>query len=288
MNHPGEIEVLAEMVRPDVAVVTNIGTAHIENLGTREAIAEEKSQLPVALDNNGYCVMPRDDDFYDFVAGCVRGAMISVGFDRGDVRAENLEVDASGKVRFVLVSEFGESVPVVLPVRGRHMVSNALLAAAVGLKEGLSPLQVAAGLASVTLTGGRLEEKTVGGFSLLDDSYNANPDSMRAALATLRDATVKGRRVAVLGFMGELGHLEEEAHLALGEEAEAFGVDLLLTVGERASRINTRAGGIATNLNFPTHEDAAHYLRRELSGDDLVLIKGSRGATMEKVIEGLS
>lgn len=288
MNHSGEIEVLAEMARPDVAVVTNIGTAHIENLGTREAIAEEKSQLPAALSESGYCVMPRDDDFYDFVASRVCGAMVSVGFDRGDVRAENLEVDASGKVRFGLVSAFGESVPVVLPVRGRHMVSNALLAAAVGMKEGLTPVQVAAGLASVTLTGGRLEEKTVGGFSFLDDSYNANPDSMRAALATLRDATVKGRRVAVLGFMGELGHLEEEAHLALGEEAEAFGVDLLITVGTRAARINTRAGGIATNLNFPTHEEAARYLRRELSGDDLVLVKGSRGATMEKVIEGLS
>ena len=287
MNHFGEIEVLAEMARPDVAVVTNIGTAHIENLGTREAIAAEKSQLPLALDAGGYCVMPRGDDFFEYVSERVRGGMISVGFESGDVRAESMRVDDSGRVHFNLVSEFAESVPVSLPVRGRHMVSNALLAAAVGFKEGLTSSQIASGLASVTLTGGRLEEKTVGVFSILDDSYNANPDSMKAALMTLQEAMVKGRRVAVLGYMGELGHIEEEAHLALGEQAAALGVDILVTVGEKASRINTRADSIAVNLNFPSHEEVSIYLRSELTADDLILVKGSRGATMEKVIEGL-
>jgi len=287
MNHPGEIEVLAEIARPDIAVVTNIGTAHIENMGTREAIAEEKSQLPLAVSADGYCVMPRDDDFFEFVAERVLGEMISVGFECGDVRAASLRVDDSGRVHFDLVSEFADATPISLPVRGRHMVSNALLAAAVGLKEGLTPAQIAGGLSSVTLTGGRLEEKKVGGFSILDDSYNANPDSMEAALLTLQEAALKGRRVAVLGYMGELGHIEEEAHLALGEKAAALGVDLLITVGEKASRINTRAQSIGVNLNFPTHAEAAGYLKGELTSEDLVLVKGSRGATMEKVIEGL-
>lgn len=288
MNHSGEIEVLAEMARPDVAVITNIGTAHIEHLGSREAIAEEKSQLPAVLSESGYCVMPKGDDFFDYVSGRTRAAMISVGFGEGDVRAEGMSVDDAGRVHFDLVSEFAESTAVVLPVRGRHMVSNALLAAAVGLKEGMSSSLIAEALSSVKLTGGRLEEKSVGGFSILDDSYNANPDSMIAALTTLNEAKVRGRRVAVLGYMGELGHIEEEAHLALGEKAAELKVDLLVTVGEKAARINQRAEAVSTNLNFSTHAEASEFLRSELSGDDLVLVKGSRGASMEKVIEGLN
>lgn len=287
MNHPGEIEVLTEMARPDVAVVTNIGTAHIENMGTRAAIAEEKSQLPLSVGPDGYCVMPCEDDFFGFVSERVRGEMISVGFERGDVRASSLGVDDFGKVHFDLVSEFAETTPITLPVRGRHMVSNALLAAAVGLKEGLTPAQIAEGLSAVRLTGGRLEEKRVGDYSILDDSYNANPDSMKAALLTLQEASVKGRRVAVLGYMGELGSIEKEAHLELGKRAADLGVDVLITVGEKASRINTRAEEVPVNLNFPSHEEAAEYLLGELSSEDLVLVKGSRGATMEKVIEGL-
>ncbi|MDF1824362.1 MAG: UDP-N-acetylmuramoyl-tripeptide--D-alanyl-D-alanine ligase [Verrucomicrobiales bacterium] len=288
MNHTGEIEVLAEMARPDAAVITNIGTAHIEYLGTREAIAEEKAQLPATLSDSGYCVMPHGDDFFDYVGTQTRAEMISVGFESGDVRAEGMALDESGRVHFDLVSAFSDSVPVILPVRGRHMVSNALLAAAVGLREGLSPALIAEALAAVKLSGGRLEEKSVGGYSILDDSYNANPDSMFAALSTLSEARVKGRRVAVLGYMGELGHLEEEAHLALGAQAAELKVDLLVTVGEKAARIHSRAGAVPVNLNFSTHAEAVQYLRNELSGDDLVLVKGSRGASMEKVIEGLN
>ncbi|MEM1441511.1 MAG: UDP-N-acetylmuramoyl-tripeptide--D-alanyl-D-alanine ligase [Verrucomicrobiota bacterium] len=287
MNHSGEIEVLAEMAQPNVAVVTNIGTAHIENLESREAIAEEKSQLPAMVPAEGYCVMPRDNDFFDFVSEQVQGDMVSIGFEKGDLRAENLHVSDSGKMSFDLVSEFADSFSITLPVRGRHMVSNALLAAAVGFREGLTSEQVAEGLGSVELTGGRLEEKTIGGFAILDDSYNANPDSMRAALTTLQESTVSGRRVAVLGFMGELGHIEEEAHLTLGEEAVRLGVDILVTVGDKAARINQRAEELAVNLNFSSHEEAAEFLRDELTSGDLTLVKGSRGATMEKVIKGL-
>lgn len=288
MNHAGEIEVLAEIAAPDAAVVTNIGTAHIENLGTREAIAKEKAQLPAAVSESGYCVMPREDDFFEEVSTHVRGEMISVGFTSGKVRAEGLELDSLGRVQFNLVSEYADSISLSLPVRGRHMVSNALLAAAVGFQEGLSPEQIQEGLSSVRLTGGRLEEKQVGEFTILDDSYNANPDSMKAALVTLQEAEVSGRRVAVLGYMGELGHIEEEAHLTLGEQAVTLGVDLLVTVGEKAARINTKAETLAVNLNFSSHEEAAAYLRDALTSEDLVLVKGSRGATMEKVIEGLA
>jgi len=288
MNHPGEIEVLAEIARPDAAVVTNIGRAHIEHMGSREAIAAEKSQLPAAVPASGYCAMPVDDEFYDFVRDSVRCEMVPVGFNRGSVRAEALRAGADGRMHFDLVSEFGKSAMVALPVRGEHMVVNALLAAAVGLRQGIAPDAVAEALSSVVLTHGRLQEREVNGICFLDDSYNANPDSMFAALRTLRAAEVAGRRVAVLGFMGELGIHEEEEHRLLGERVIEQGIDALITVGERAARINGAAGKLEENHNFDTHEGAAAFLRVYLAPGDLVLVKGSRSAGMERVIASLS
>jgi len=287
MNHPGEIEILADIARPDAAVVTNIGTAHIEHMGTREAIALEKSSLPAAVPASGYCVMPASDEYFDFVKSNIACEMVSVGIATGAVRAESLVADSDGRMRFDLCSGYGDAAAVVLPVRGNHMVMNALLAAAVGLRQGISPAAVARALSNVQLTHGRLEERTVRGISFIDDSYNANPDSMLAALRTLQSAEVKGRRVAVLGFMGELGEHEEPEHLRLGEHVVAHGIDALITVTPRAARINERATGLDLNLNFETHAEAADFLRDYLTGGDLVLVKGSRSAGMEQVIAHL-
>ena len=287
MNHPGEIEVLAEIARPDAAVITNIGTAHIEHMGTREAIALEKSSLPAAVPASGYCVMPASDDYYDFVKANVTCEMVPVGIGKGLVRADSLVADSDGRMRFDLCSDYGDAVEVILPVRGDHMVMNALLAAAVGLRQGIPPLAVAAALSRVRLTHGRLEERTVRGISFIDDSYNANPDSMLAALRTLQAAEVKGRRVAVLGFMGELGEFEVPEHHRLGERVVSHGIDALVTVTSRAALINERAAGIEMNLNFETHAAAADFLRDYLTEGDLVLVKGSRSAGMEQVIAHL-
>ncbi len=284
MNHPGEIGVLADIALPDAAVVTTVGTAHIEHMGSREAIAAEKACLPEAVPAGGFCAMPAKDDFYGFVRDRVRCEMVPVGIGEGAVRAENLVADADGRMRFDLVSDLARTVPVALPMRGEHMVTNALLAAAVGLRRGIDPAEVAEALSSVRLTHGRLEEKLVKGVAFLDDSYNANPDSMQAALRTLRSSAVAGRRVAVLGFMGELGDHEEAEHLRLGERVAENGIDLLVTVGERAARINERAGALAANQNFPTHEEAAAFLLDTLAPGDFVLVKGSRSAGMERVI----
>jgi len=285
MNHPGEIGVLADIALPDAAVVTTIGTAHIEFMGTREAIAAEKASLPEAVPAGGFCVMPASDDFYGFVRDRVRCEMVPVGIGEGVVRAENLVADAGGRMCFDLVSDCAATVSVTLPVRGEHMVMNALLAAATGLRRGIAPDEVAGALASVRLTHGRLEEKVVNGIAFLDDSYNANPDSMLAALRALRAARVAGRRVAVLGHMGELGVHEEAEHLRLGDRVVENGVEILVTVGERAARINERAAALTSNQNFPTHEEAAAFLRDTLASGDFVLVKGSRSAAMERCIE---
>lgn len=287
MNHPGEIGMLADIARPDAAVITTIGTAHIEHMGSREAIAAEKASLAEAVPPGGFCAMPARDDFYDFVRSRVRCEMVPVGIGVGAVRAESLAADADGRMTFDLVSDIGSAARVSLPVRGEHMVVNALLAAAVGLRRGLDSATIADALSQVRLTGGRLQEKQIRGFVVIDDSYNANPDSMQAALRTLRSASVNGRRVAVLGFMGELGEHERSEHRRLGERVAEAGLDLLVTVGERASLINETAGPVE-NRNFSSHEEAADFLRPILDSGDLVLVKGSRSAKMERVIEALN
>lgn len=287
MNHPGEIEVLAEIAAPNAAVITHIGRAHIEHMKTREAIAEEKSELAMAVPGNGFCAMPVGDDFYSYVSDRVFCEMVPVGIDAGDVRAENVSAIDGGSMKFILRSEMTEAPEVVLPVKGLHMVSNALLAAAVGLRQGISPNEVAEKLCNVELSGGRLQERTAGGFRFLDDSYNANPDSMQVAIETLKGCKVEGRRVAVLGFMGELGDFEIEEHLKLGETVAATGMDALITVGARAALINEGAGDLADNHHFSDHEAAAEFLSNFLSADDLTLVKGSRAAAMERVINNL-
>ncbi len=134
-----------------------------------------------------------------------------------------------------------------------------------------------------------MEEKKVNGINFLDDSYNANPDSMRAALSVLMESPVIGRRVAVLGFMGELGESEQEEHVSLGGGILKEGVDILVTVGERASVINEGAEKMAARqMNFGNHEEASGFLRENLTEGDLVLLKGSRAAGMEKVLEFLN
>ena len=280
MNHPGEIEILAEIASPDAAVITNVGTAHIEHMKTREAIADEKGCLAEAVPSSGFCAMPGDDLFFEYIGERVHCDMISVGIEKGEVYASELNGN-----RFLLHCGDGARHMVTLPVPGRHMVVNALLAAAIGRKLGVCPEDIADALTNAQLTGGRLEEKRVNGVDFLDDSYNANPDSMRAALSVLCDSTVEGKRVAVLGFMGELGDHEESEHLALGEKIGESGIDLLVTVGERASKITQRAGGSVEGKNFDDHVEAAEFLRENIGPGDLVLVKGSRAAGMEKVIE---
>lgn len=287
MNHPGEISVLADIGEPDVAVITNIGTAHIEHMGTREAIAAEKACLAEAIPAQGFCAMPISDPFFGYVAERCAGDMMSVGFDEGMVRAFEITPQATGGTRFQLISDFGPVQTVQLPVRGRHMVMNALLAAAVALRHGATPELVANALAGANLNKGRLQERFVGGIAFLDDSYNANPDSMRAALSTLQETPAE-RRIAVLGFMGELGEHAEREHLELGAAVGASGVDFLLTVGERARGIYEGASALAEREHCESHADAAAFLKTFLQTGDLVLVKGSRSAAMEKVINALA
>ena len=281
MNHPGEIAPLCEIARPKYGIITNIGTAHIEFLGSREAIAEEKGTLARALPADGILFFPAVCDFHEYLRQRTKGAIIPVGNGRGLVRAEGLRFEADHTV-FNLVIEGEGTAEVTLPVPGKHMVSNALLAAGIGWKLGVPISEIAAGLSSAVLTGGRLNRYQSNGITVIDDTYNANPESMAAAIETVADMTVDEgvRRIVVLGRMGELGNHSAAAHLRVGELAAERGLTVV-AVGEGAEGI---AQGAGDSPFFPVLEDAAKWISDEVKPGDVVLFKGSRTATVEKVM----
>jgi UDP-N-acetylmuramoyl-tripeptide--D-alanyl-D-alanine ligase len=281
MNHAGEIAPLCEIARPRYGIITNIGTAHIEFLGSREAIAEEKGMLARALPNDGILFLPVTCDFYDYFRQRVKCSMIPVGNGRGLVRAENLRF-GTDFTDFTLVIEGAGKAEVSLPVAGRHMVTNALLGAGAGWKLGISPAEIAAGLSEAKLTSGRLGRFDHLGTTIIDDTYNANPESMAAAIETLADMQVSSdsKKFIVLGRMGELGTHAAAAHLRTGELAVACKLTVI-AVGEGADGI---AKGAKNAPYFLDLNEAAEWLKREVKPGDVVLFKGSRSATVERVM----
>ncbi len=281
MNHSGEIAPLCEIARPKYGIITNIGTAHIEFLKTREAIAEEKGMLARALPADGILFLPATCDFRDYLRERTKAPMIAVGNGRGLVRAENLRFGTDGTA-FTLVIEGEEPVEVTLAVPGRHMVTNALLAAGAGWKLGISPREIAAGLSNAVLTGGRLGRYDFRGTTVIDDTYNANPESMAAAIETLADTPLPegSRRIIVLGRMGELGPHAPAAHLRTGALAAERNLTVV-AVGEGSEGI---AEGAKNSPHFPDLAQAAEWLAHEVKPGDVVLFKGSRSATVERVM----
>ena len=305
MNHPGEIAPLARIARPDVGIITNVGTAHLEFMGTRAAIAQEKGMLAEALDTGGTLILSAEDEFTaSLAARTAARVVVTAGLATGDLRAEGVRPDPAfagngggsggGGSRFTLVDVWdGQRAEVALAVPGAHMVVNALLAAAAGRALGMSLAECAAGLADARLTRGRLERKTLGGMSFLDDSYNANPDSMTAALRVLASLPVPppGRRLAVLGRMGELGDAAPAGYRQVGERVAAEGLDALVTVGREAEAIGAaaRAGGLRSPVHaVNTTAEAARLLRAIARPGDLILLKGSRSAALETVLDALA
>ena len=284
MNHAGEIAPLASLARPDLGIVTNIGEAHIEFLGSREAIAAEKGRLAEALGAGGVLILPAGEEFAPFLSSRTAARTVLAGVSSGAVRASRLTLEADG-CRFEL--EAGPAkVPAFLPVAGEHMVRNAVLAVAAGLEFGLSLEECADGLAVSRLTGGRLTRKVLREVNFLDDTYNANPDSMEAALATLGALPGEGRRIAVLGRMGELGAHAETGYARVGR-AVAAHAGALIAVGTETTPLTetARASGVAEVYETGDVFEAAAVLRRLAKAGDIVLVKGSRSARMERVIE---
>ena len=289
MNHPGEIAPLAAIAAPDAVIITNIGTAHIEFMGSREAIALEKGMLAEAVDEEGCVILNADDDCTPAIAARTAAFVLTAGFsDQADVRVSAAEAVAPGS-RFLLHFPNLSPLPVRLPVPGRHMVGNAALAAAAGYHFGLTAEEIITGLESASLNKGRLQMCTVGGLNFVDDSYNANPDSMRAALETMLSLPCRGRRILVLGRMGELGIHAEREHRLLGELVASMKFPLLCTVGDDEARLIAQGAAQGTTTHhFSTHAACGEFLRQQALAEDLILLKGSRSSAMEKILTSFS
>jgi len=285
MNHPGEVAVLAKLAAPDAAIITNVGVAHIEFMGSREAIAAEKSALAQAVGPEGTVILNADDPFSKGIAPCTSAKVVFAGTTEGTVRASEITQSANGTDFTIL--EGAHRCRAQLPMPGLHMVQNALLGVAAGRIFGLSLEDCAAGLAAAPLTKARLQIKEIHGVQFIDDSYNANPDSMKAALRTLVELDADGKRIAVLGEMRELGDESEHGHLEVGETAAALRVDYLITIGKVAAAIVRAAerAGLEKTRAVTSASEAAEILAKIAEPGDLVLIKGSRAARTELVME---
>lgn len=286
MNHRGEIAPLAGLARPDIGIITGIGTAHIENLGSREEIAREKGDLFERLSPSGIGILPAEDDFVSELIGRTSARVITVGIGRGDLRASELKADLEG-TRFLIEGDFGKAEARV-HIPGRHMVGNALLAVAAGVFSGIPLEACVRGLDMTQLTGGRLSRLEHKGAVILDDTYNANPESMTAALETVAAIPVSGTKIAVLGKMGELGSHAGAGYNQVGSKA-ATSVQTLICVGEEAFAMASAAieSGLTDVHTASDNAEASKILSDRLRSGDLVLIKGSRSARMEQIIQQL-
>jgi UDP-N-acetylmuramoyl-tripeptide--D-alanyl-D-alanine ligase len=289
MNHPGEIAVLAKMAAPYIGVISSIGPAHIEFFSGQNAIAEEKAELIAALPRDGVAVLNGDDEWSRRIAGRTAARVVWTG-DAPDAawHAREVEVTAGG-ISFSL-EHGGENVPVRLPVFNRVMVSNALLAAAVGGECGLTLAEIARGLETVSLPGARMQVVEAAGAKIINDAYNANPSSMKAALVALKEFPGAVRRIAVLGSMGELGRHATELHREVGAFAAREGVGFLIAVGPHAEAyiIGAMGGGLRHVGRALDAEEATAALTGILQPDDVVLVKGSHFMGLEKLVEAIA
>lgn len=292
MRAPGEIARLAEIARPTVGVITNIGLSHVERLGSRDAIAGAKAELLEALPEDGLAVLPADDDYASFLLDTCRSQCRVVTFGksaRADFRVENISYSEGGLPSFTIN---GQAFRLRAP--GTHLPINAAAATAVTVSLGIPLDQVAEGLSNYQAPSMRMEIlHTPSGWTILNDAYNAAPDSMRAALETLVLLAGPRRSVAVLGEMRELGDFSAEAHRYVGHLAAEQPLGLLVTVGQAAEEIGRAAADPDGRLGpdrihtFGSTIDAVQGLPDLLRSDDVVLIKGSRAMEMEKIVETL-
>ena len=289
-NRPGEIDYLSRIARPDVAILNNAGRAHLEGFGDLEGVARAKAEILNGLSDDGVFVYNADDPFAPLWRE-LAGNRASLGFGlsedariRSPDAAARLVWDEEGfRSEFSVQTPTGE-LQIRLRLAGEHNRMNALAAIAAAQVLGASREDIEAGLASLPPVPGRLYSRWgPGGMRVIDDSYNANPDSVRMAIALLRQAP--GRRVLVLGDLGELGADAPALHEELGEHAREAGVERLFTCGELSAHSCRGFGEGAAH--FSTRKELVDFLAAELDAADTVLVKGSRAAAMEKVVQAL-
>ena len=288
----GDVELLCDVARPNAVVVTNVGLAHIGIFGSWGSIVRAGGEPVRWLGPDGTAILNADDPVVRGYADGCRGEVLTFGTSPdADVRADEVAVADDGRASFVL-SAGDEGDTVELGVPGEHMVSNALAAAAVGRWAGLTVAECAAALKGAAISPWRMETSTTdAGVVVINDAYNANPESMAAALKAARRMAAGTRLVAVLGHMAELGAVSFEEHERLGELVVRIGVERLVTVGEQAraiARAAVREGQLPEDVgSYDGPDAAADDVRAWVHPGDVVLLKGSRVAALEHVAEAL-
>ncbi len=285
MNHVGEIARLAEAARPSVGVITNVAEAHMESMHDIDTIAEAKAELLDALPRDGTAVLNWDDERVKALWKRGPSSIITFGLSPdAEVRATDVEAGPAG-VSF----ELADGGRVELPVPGRHNVMNALAAIAVGRAMGVPDEDAIAGLAEFEMSPMRMSLLRVGTWTVINDAYNCNPGSLRAALEVLVEVARGGTSAAALGDMLELGPTSERAHRQAGAHAAELGVDHLYLFGKEVAAL--RAGAVEAGMPaqrvriFESKTALADTLRKELDESAVLLVKGSRGIRMEEVVE---
>jgi len=293
MRGAGQIAELAALLRPSIGIVTSVAAVHLELLGSIEAIAVAKGELVAALDLEGVAVLAADDPMVAAMADRTTARVITFGRSAGaDFRATDVELDEAARARFVLDSPHGRH-DVVVPVAGVHNVGNALAALAAAAATGVTLPAAIAGLRDATVSRWRLQLETIDGIRVLNDAYNANPTSVAAALRTLCAVPTTGRRWAVLGTMAEIGDTSAHEHRLTGQVVADLGVDALVTVGRTAAGIadGANAGdpaGSGRRWAVDDVEAAATLLADRVGAGDVVLVKASRSAGLERVVVRLA
>ena len=285
ISERGGMRYLCEIAQPTIGMITNIGPAHIEFFGSVEGVAKAKGELLEYLDESSMTILNLDDLFLSKEIAKVKGRLLGIGIERiCQFRGEGLKLDQKGFGHFSLQ---GHSFHLSIP--GKHNVYNALMAATAGWALNV-PLQDAAkALENFTLTKLRSQVLEHNGIRMINDAYNANPASMRAALETLSQIEVDGRRIAVVGDMRELGAMTHDAHRALGREAGNRQIDALFALGDLAKVVveGGREAGIDQAWAYADRDALTRALQAYLKPGDLMLIKGSRGIAMERIVTAL-
>jgi UDP-N-acetylmuramoyl-tripeptide--D-alanyl-D-alanine ligase len=287
-NHHGEIRVLSEMALPDIAVLTNCSAEHLEGLDDLPGVRRENACITMGMNAKGLLIVNGDDPDLLAAVAPFPGRKLTFGTTRScDLFATDIACGAEG-VRFKLN---GSRVELFVPLLGRHNAINALAAVAVGRRLGLNDQQIAEGLAGAKPAEMRLQMQALGEVRMINDAYNANPASMHAALQTLRDLPVQGRRIAVLGEMRELGATHDRYHREIGVAAAGANLDQLACVaggGQLIADAAEAAGMPAERIaRFPDSAAAAAVVPGWLSAGDLVLLKASRGIRLETVANAI-
>lgn len=289
-NHPGELAPLVRMIQPKIGVITSIGREHLEFFGDVDGVAKEEGWLAELLPADGKLFLNGDSEWADVVVARTKAKVVRVGFGgKNDWKASKVRLDKNGVTFQVAAPRAEYSGEYRVNLLGRHQVANALLAIGSGEEHGLGRAEIQRGLAECQPAKMRMQFWEAAGVRVLEDCYNANADSMSAALETLCDLPLQGRRVAVLGDMAELGAQSDAAHAEIGRRAAELKIGQLFTVGKNSALTAkaARDAGLTRVIEFADVEAAVRAVKNFLKSGDVVLLKASRSSRLERIAETL-